>query len=256
MKGTIKFIATERIQKECIELIKAEDPKLSNDLLQWNIIIDKVTTRLYNSKYFENKGDLCIRIKNNNDNQKPVAFQSLVKDLKVTPRMIAKLYTDNNDIAVANFFSSIGHERGHNADYPKAYIFQFLEGLPIPILKEIEQILSYPNEVLADYYSCSKWLNKDIDLFIDCIKYKSKEDINIKEKKEKTKKEKSNTHPTWEQRIKYLQIGKFDKNLLHTIIKDTDCENNKRINKYMNKLFNYYCKNNVSNNITYDVLLK
>lgn len=139
------------------------------------------------------------------------ANSSFYRIILVSEEWALRLINSKDELTQTAFLLTIGHELGHK----QKHINRLLH---LTNLK----FLSWIQEVYCDFYGAVIFGNKEKDKLIESIVYKS-QDKNLDYY--------DASHPSWNLRLKYAKVGKFDEELIKQIYKDSDCKSKKILNK-------------------------
>lgn len=129
-----------------------------------------------------------------------------------TPGWATKLVFDDSYDTQNAFIMTLGHELTHKEN----------DINPWRYLGRNQTFVAYSNEVHADFGAIVKFAESDRNKQIQAMEYK----LNLK-KDDKP----SLAHPSWRQRIEYVKNYDFDEILIRKIAEDTNCHNEKLIQK-------------------------
>lgn len=135
-----------------------------------------------------------------------------------TPEWAFRLTAINTENVRLAFLMSLGHELSHKENDLNPFFYI--------IFKNGVKFISYVNEIHADFGATQKFANYQRITQVNAMLYK------VEAKKEyKIPDRAKNGHPSWRQRIEYVKNYDFDKKLIRKIAKDTNCNNEKLIQK-------------------------
>jgi len=142
----------------------------------------------------------------------PNASATIPGLILINAEWAARIIIDNDNPSMHDAFAmTVNHEITHQEN---DYFY-------IDLLSPDGRFINWVNEVHADYGGIHKAFNGDYKRAISAMKYK----VSCKKREDKN----SRSHPSWEQRMKYVQFQAFNDELIDAIAKECRCTNDNLI---------------------------